>query len=88
MCIYVTSTGGTAMLYSGTAVPGSSLLALLHFDIGITMLDSGTAVPASSANSYFYLLEQSTWVRNKVSHMVIHIKHFKNHPNSHVIIKI
>ena len=80
MCMYMTSTGGTTMLESGTTVPGSSIFVLSHFDLGTTMLECSTAMPASSAYSYFYLLEQSTWVRNKVRHMVFHIKHIKNHP--------
>ena len=79
--------GGTAVLESGMVVHGSSSFGLFHFDIGMAMLDCGTVVPASSAYSYLYLLEQSTWVRNKVRHMVFHIKHIKNHPNSHVTIK-
>ena len=87
MCIYVTSTGGTAVLESGTTVPDSSSFELLHFDIGMTMLECGMAVPTSSTNSYFYLLKQSTWVCNKVRHIVFHIKHIKNHSISHVRIK-
>ena len=74
MHMYVEPTSGTTMLESGTAVPDSSISWLSHFDIGTTMLECGTIVPASTVNSYFYLLEQSTWVCNKVRHMVIHIK--------------